>query len=115
MAAAQDFAVRGARAQSMFRDVNERVKQIKEVFSVVVPLGDWVCECAQQECAVRISLTTDEYEAVRSKPNRFAVAPDETHLFSEMEDVVERNERFWVVDKRGRAAELAAEVDPRSS
>jgi hypothetical protein len=115
MATNGDFAVRGARAQSMFRDVNESVKRINEAFSVVVPLGDWICECAQQQCSVRISLTTDEYESIRSVPNRFAIAADKTHFFPEIEDVVEENERFWIVEKTGQAAELAAAVDPRSS
>jgi hypothetical protein len=115
MEATQDLAVRGARAQSIFRDVNERVQRINEAFSVAVPDGDWVCECARQECSVRISLTTEEYEAVRSISNRFAVAPDETHYFPEIEDVVERNDRFWVVAKRGQAADFATAVDPRSS
>jgi hypothetical protein len=34
------------------------------------------------------------------------VASD-THVVPDIEDVVERHERYWVVQKRGEAAELA--------
>jgi hypothetical protein len=103
----------GARTQSLFRDVNERVREINMVFGKYVPLGDWVCECAENACTQRIALTTPEYEGVRAHPRRFAVAASEDHVVHEIEDVVERQNRFWVVEKMGPAGELAAKVDPR--
>jgi hypothetical protein len=103
----------GARTQSLFRDVNERVREINAAFSDYVPLGDWVCECAENGCVERVPLTITEYEEPRSDPATFAVAPGDAHVFPEIEDVVVRNERFWVVRKTGTAAELAAMVDPR--
>ena len=78
-----------------------------------MPLGDWVCECAESGCVERIQLTTEEYEFVRADPKRFAVAASDEHVFEEIEDVVERKDRFWVVEKDGPAGELAARVDPR--
>jgi hypothetical protein len=109
-----ELAARGARTQSLFRDVNERVKGINTAFSVAVPLGDWVCECANDACTERVALSPEEYEAVRSHAKRFVIAPDESHLYPEIEDVVERSERYWVVQKIGEAGELAARVDPRA-
>lgn len=106
-------AARGARAQSLFRDVNERVREINDAFSIAVPLGDWVCECADDACTDRIALTPLEYERIRSNPARFVVLPSDSHVFPEIEDVVQRGERFWVVEKTGAAGELAAQVDPR--
>jgi len=103
----------GARTQSLFRDVNERVREINTVFAEHVPLGDWVCECAENACTERIALTTPEYEAIRANPRRFAVAPSEDHVIQEIEDVVERQDRFWVVEKTGPAGELTAKIDPR--
>jgi hypothetical protein len=41
--------------------------------------------------------------------------PDAEHVFDEIEVVVEQHERYWVVEKQGRAAELAARVDPRTA
>jgi hypothetical protein len=51
---------------------------------------------------------------LRADGTRFAVAPDEAHVFPEVEHVVERNERYWVVEKVGVAGELAAKIDPRA-
>jgi hypothetical protein len=68
-------AALGARTQSLFRDVNERVKEINQAFSGHVPLGDWICECADNGCAERIAVSMGEYEEVRADPTTFAVAP----------------------------------------
>jgi hypothetical protein len=106
-------AAHGARTQSLFRDVNERVQEINASFADFVPLGDWVCECAENGCVERIQLTSEEYESVRADPKRFAVAASDEHVFDEIEEVVERTGRFWVVEKVGIAGELAARVDPR--
>jgi hypothetical protein len=113
MASLED-AVRGARTQSIFRDVNERVRGINEAFSVV-PLGEWVCECADQDCSVRVTMTHEQYEAVRAVPTWFVVAVGEEHVLPEIENVIERHETYWVVEKLGEAAKLAASVDPRQT
>jgi hypothetical protein len=97
----------------LFRDVNERVREINRAFKEQVPLGDWACECAENACTERIALTTPEYEAIRANPRRFAVAASDDHVVHEIEDVVERQDRFWVVETMGPAGELAAKVDPR--
>ena len=105
---------RGARTQSLFRDVNERVREINEAFSTVVPHGDWICECADDACSQRIALTLEEYEIVRADPRRFIVAPSDPHFLPELERIHERAERYWVVEKYGLAGDLAAKVDPRA-
>ena len=110
----EERAARGARTQCLFRDVNERVKEINRAFGSVIVLGDWMCECADDECTERVELSQPEYEALRANPRRFFVAPSGGHVFEDVEDVVERSDRFWVVEKRGMAGDLAAKVDPRS-
>jgi hypothetical protein len=82
------MAARGARTQSLFRAVNERVREINEGFSEVLTLGDWVCECADDACVERVSVSPAEYEAIRSDPRRFLVFPDQAHVFDQMENVV---------------------------
>jgi hypothetical protein len=99
-------AVRAARNQALFREVNERVQQINDAFESLLPRGDWVCECADQGCIERLSLTHEEYEAVRANGARFVVAPHADHLFPEVEALVERHERYWVVEKVGTAADV---------
>ena len=37
-------------------------------------------------------------------PTHFAVVPDERHVFADVERVVERHDRYWVVEKSGAAA-----------
>jgi hypothetical protein len=51
-----------------------------------------------------------EYEHVRSNPHWFALAPG--HAFAEG-TIVQRTDRFEVVEKHGRAAEIAVDTDPR--
>ena len=107
-------AARAARNQSLYREVNERVEEINKAFDSILPLGDWICECAKENCSERLLLTHEEYESLRADGTRFAVLPHDDHVFPEVESVVERHERYWVVEKSGIAGELAAKVDPRA-
>jgi hypothetical protein len=59
-----------------------------------------------------IELPVREYERVRADPHRFLLAPE--HDIPEAEKVVETYEGYLVVEKRGDAARVAEETDPRS-
>ncbi len=111
-----DTTTRAARAgqnQTLYREVNERVREVNEVFDAV-PIGEWICECANEECFETIEMTQEEYEAVRAEgTTRFFVKPDDRHLIPEAENVVERHERYWVVEKIGVAAAIAEREDTR--
>jgi hypothetical protein len=109
----EERAARGARTQSLVRDLNERVREINDVFSDVLPLAGWMCECADDECTTRVEVSPAEYEAVRAVPTWFLVAPEDNHVFSEIEHVTNQTDRYWVVEKDGDAAELAARADHR--
>jgi hypothetical protein len=113
MAVAEDRGSRAARNQSVFREINERVKQLNEGFSMVLPLGEWICECADDTCVVQIELSAAEYEAVRIDGTHFLVAPNDEHVFLDVESVTERNDHYWVVEKFGTAGEEADRLDPR--
>jgi hypothetical protein len=107
-------ASRAARNQSFFRQINERVNELNEAFSLVLPLGEWVCECADQSCIAHIEVSAQDYETVRQNAARFVVAPGDEHVWPDVENVAERNERYWVVEKLGEAARVSGELDPRS-
>ncbi len=107
-------AARGARTQSLFRDVNEQVNEINHAFTEFLPLGEWVCECADDACTERLQVSPGDYERVRADPTRFVVSPSERHVDDDIEDVVERTDDYWVVAKRGAAAKVATMVDPRA-
>lgn len=101
--------------ESLLRERNEALEpHNSSVHWVNPPVADWHCECAIIECSVPVQLTLTEYEAVRANGRRFVVAPDARHVRPEAERVVEKNERYWVVEKEGEAAEFAEALDPRA-
>jgi hypothetical protein len=73
------------------------------------------CASAQTEiCFAAVEMTHEEYEAVRAVATTFLVKPDDAHVFSEVENVTERHERYWVVEKIGAAAKVAERKNPRA-
>jgi hypothetical protein len=54
-------------------------------------------------------------EAVRENPRRFFVASNDDHVIPEIEQVLEQNERFWVVEKFGQSAAVAEKLAEDSS
>jgi hypothetical protein len=64
-----------------------------------------LCECGQESCDSLISLTVAEYDGIHAQDDRFVVVPG--HENPQIESVVERRERYLVVDKFGEAEEIA--------
>jgi hypothetical protein len=75
-----------------------------------LPAAGFRCECWRIECGERIRLSKPEWQEVRSQAERFAVAPGHTAIEVEpgVEEVVKRYEHFWIVEKRGKAGDIAA-------
>jgi hypothetical protein len=72
-----------------------------------------VCECGRAGgCDGRVRMTLAEYDHVRRQDDRFAVAPG--HENAAIEAVVERYERYVVVDKERQLEPLVAD-DPRGA
>jgi hypothetical protein len=100
------------RNEALFRQVNERLKEIGESFSLVSELVDFVCECGSASCAAPIRMTVEEYERIRSEPELFFVVPG--HEIDDVEWVVETHDEYDVVRKGvGPPARLARETNPR--
>jgi hypothetical protein len=94
--------------EAVFREVNERINDVTREEA-----AEYLCECGYASCTETIQMNVAEYEGVRTEPTHFAVLPG--HEIPDVEDVVERSERFVVVEKKaGEAAALATELDPRS-
>lgn len=84
--------------------------------------GDWfrtharvlfTCECFREGCDAGISLSREDYEAVRAHPADFAVRPE--HVDPAIEDVVARQLGHWVIRKTSPGGRrVAEELDPRS-
>jgi hypothetical protein len=98
-----------ARNEALFREVNERVEEISD--GAGLDVIEFICECGDAECTDPVSLTHAEYEQLRSDPLLFAVVPG--HVIPEVEDVVSDGERFHVVRKHEKEAQIARSTDPR--
>ena len=98
-----------AKNESLFREANEHIEEISSDAAFV----SFVCECADVDCNERLSLTLEEYEHVRSQPNRFIVLPG--HNVPDLDLIQVASDRYFVVSKLGTGAQVARELDPRSS
>jgi hypothetical protein len=95
-----------------FRALNERLQEQAGTWQGTEGRLSVVCECGDEDCTVGIQLSAAEYEAVRAVETHFVVIRG--HERTEIEDVVHASESWLVVRKRGEAAEIAAETDPRA-
>ena len=104
-----------AKNESFFRQVNERIKDVADGFDADGFEGgeryEFLCECSDPGCTERLELTRDQYEWVRANPTRFVLARG--HAAPQIEHVVEREDDYVVVEKRGLAARITAKLYPR--
>jgi len=101
-----------AKNESFFRQVNERIKDVADGFEGAQTY-EFLCECSDPGCTERIELTSEDYEWVRANPTRFVLARG--HTAQQIEQVVERQDEHVVVEKRGIAARIATQPDPRAA
>jgi hypothetical protein len=97
----------------IFREVNERLRELGESFSFVSEIAEFVCECANTSCTERIQMQLPEYEQIRSNARWFLIIPG--HEESDYERVIKRSDAYAVVEKlAGAPAGMAIKDDPRS-
>jgi hypothetical protein len=105
-----DTNERIARNETLFREVNERVRDVQ------TPGDEWIgflCECGNADCTSTVDLSVQEYEAVRADATTFVLLPG--HDIPQVEEVIETTERFVVVRKYPSEAAEAIETDPRAA
>jgi hypothetical protein len=95
--------------EALFRDVNERIREISDTFGQKDATYNFLCECSDPMCAERVVLTPAEYRHVRAESTRFVVAKG--HAMPEIESVVEHAKDHVVVEKEGAAADVAVHLD----
>jgi hypothetical protein len=99
--------------EAIFREVNERIREIDRTFSGGTGSMTIMCECGDVRCTEMIALPVADYERVRRESVLFVVVPG--HEAPDVEEVVERGEGFDVVRKHpGEPAAVAEVTDPRS-
>jgi hypothetical protein len=100
-----------AKNEELFRKVNERIESLSETVAPSDQTMEYLCECDRPGCYERVKASRDEYESVRADPTHFIVLAG--HEDRRVERVVDSNERFLIVEKRGAAARDAVETNPR--
>jgi hypothetical protein len=102
----QEHKKRIAMNEATYRTVNEAVRADDAGAGIT-----FLCECGRLGCNQLIQLSRAEYEAVRSNPRRFAIVPG--HEILDVEDVVERHERYAIIEKHADADDIVKPTDPR--
>src|SRR3954467_334490 len=102
----QEQKQRVAMNEATFRQINEGVRAAEPAEGPIT----FFCECGRLGCNQLIRLSRGEYEAVRAHPRRFAIVP--SHELPDVEDVVERHERYAVIEKHADAADVVERTDP---
>ena len=99
-----------ARNNDTFRRANEAIRGAAEEHRFTAPVP-FICECPEPTCRELVPVPLEEYEEVRRHPRRFLTVPE--HSAREGGEVVATSDGYVVVEKRGRAGEIVAELDPR--
>jgi len=87
--------IAAARTEAIFREVNEAIARTAKGFAANE--ADFVCECADPDCAHRVTASLQSYEQVRSDGTHFLLVPG--HDEPTVERVISRTPAYWVVEK----------------
>lgn len=91
-------------AQSIFREVNERIIEVGDGRAT-----ELVCECCRWECVEPVMVSLGDYDEVRSSSVRFIVKPG--HLDPSFERLVVERDGFVIIEKFGEAGQEARRMD----
>jgi hypothetical protein len=106
------FEERVARNEALFREVNERVRELDERLRSDVEVGSFVCECGSDVCTETVEVPLAVYEEARANGRRFLVLPG--HVLPEIEKVVDEGNGYVIVEKdTPTASRIAEQHDPR--
>jgi hypothetical protein len=102
-------AERIARNEDVFRSANERIRESGEEYDVEIPIP-FVCECAEPTCREILRVDLDEYRRVRADPRWFLTAQGHQAASQGWGKVVAEHDGYAIVEKIGRAGEIAASL-----
>ena len=103
-----------ARNQGTFRAANERIGAAAGVYDVATRVP-FICECADPTCTEVVLLELDQYEEIRSDSRRFLNVPGHQTAAQGVSVVVEERNGYVIVEKIGRAGEIAEALDERDA
>ncbi len=100
------------RNDAIFRDANDGIRDAAEEYGLdgTVP---FICECAEPSCREIVRLTLDAYREVRDDSRHFFNAPGHQAAAGPAGRVVAERDGYVIVEKIGRAGEVAEKLDAR--
>ena len=107
-------AERVAKNDATFRAANEQIRDVARAHSLDAPLP-LICECAWETCREIVQMQPAEYERIRAQPTWFLNAPGHDEASGPHGAVVERHDEYVIVEKLGRAGQLAEHLDERQN
>ena len=81
--------------RSLFREVNERIREVNATFAGLSGRYAVFCECGGPDCLERVDVPAEVYEDVRSDEQRFLVASG--HEQFEHDGIVAEGRTYCVV------------------
>jgi hypothetical protein len=107
-----DRKERLARNEAHARSINESLASVLERAHLDGPdIGGFLCECARADCEARVPIRIEQYERVREDSRRFVICPG--HEFADVEEVIERCDDYFVVEKNEDVRHIVEQHDPR--
>jgi hypothetical protein len=98
--------------EAVFRQVNERIRDLSQGLGHEDRRLELVCECGDASCDEKVTVEPDEYERVRSDSKNFIVYKG--HVDTAVEEVIDSRRGYDVVRKlAGEAAKVAEQTNPR--
>ena len=108
-------AQRVAENEARVRKVNEEIEAAVERLEPSLRLIPFICECGRLECIVTLRLSLDDYNAVRQDARWFICTPGHELTLAGHERVIETRDDYVIVEKQGRAAEVAERLAPQDN
>jgi hypothetical protein len=105
-------ALKIAKAEALYRDVNERIAETSERFDS--DEAEFICACGDTGCAERLEVPLAEYERVRSDATTFLLDPEQVE--PDVERVVRERSGYAavrIVDES--VARVVRLLDPRAA
>ena len=97
--------------EAAFRVANERIRNWPERRGHEKP-ARYYCECARASCHEQVLMSSGEYERVRADSHHFVIVPG--HEVPDIERIVERADRYFVIEKNPEVHGITELTDPRN-
>ena len=99
--------------EAVFREANEALSSLQGPQGEA-RLLDLLCECGNPDCVDKIEMSIEAYEWLRADPARFALVSG--HEQPDVETIIQRHQRYDVVEKHaGESERVAKATNPRSN